>query len=62
MTMTNFINSQVMLHGQVYVDNMFDSNFVPVLTDHGWRWLLVDNDNYADWYKNHCLESREIMT
>ena len=48
-TMTQFINSQIAINGTDYVDSMFDRNFVPVLTDHGWRWLYVSDDDYAEW-------------
>jgi len=49
MTIFEFINSQIATHGQDYIDDLFDRNFVPVLTDHGWRWLYVSDDDHATW-------------
>jgi hypothetical protein len=52
MTMQQFISNQIAVHGQDYIDGLFDRNFVPVLTNHGWRWLYVSNDDYAEWLDN----------
>lgn len=61
MTLYEFINSQIAINGTDYVDNMFDRNFVPVCTDHGWRWLYVSNDDYAEWVDTNLSAANSVL-
>lgn len=60
--MLDYIKSQIAIHGHDYVDELFNSKFVPVLTDRGWRWLYVSNDDYADWVKNLEQSEHSVVT
>lgn len=39
-TITEFVDKEIALWGFDYIESLFNRGYEPILTNHGWRWIM----------------------
>lgn len=46
MTRERFIEQETTIWGYEYIFDLIDRGYLPVNTEHGWKWMIVSNRDF----------------